>query len=184
MVKKVEEALKDSKVKANVDKARKRRADKQTLKTTAEPPTEPQDPKPFATVLHHSDPAAVVNINDYDIANSWILDSGSNIHVCNDPHRFKTTHPTTSDDYLVSGSTTYPITAYGTVDITIASPTGRTESVTLNQVALIPGFFTNLVSFSKAKAANIYWDTAKDTLYTDKNGKQDHFCQLKPHNGH
>ena len=184
MVKKVEEALKDSKVKANVDKARKRRADKQTLKTTAEPPTEPQDPKTFATVLHHSDPAAVVNINDYDIANSWILDSGSNIHVCNDPHRFKTTHPTTSDDYLVSGSTTYPITAYGTVDITVASPTGRTESVTLNQVALIPGFFTNLVSFSKAKAANIYWDTAKDTLYTDKNGKQDHFCQLKPHNGH
>ena len=180
----MEEALKDSRVKANVDRARTRRANTQTSKTTAEPRTEPQDPKTFATKWHHSDPAAVLNINDYNISNSWILDSGSNIHVCNDPHRFKTTHSTTSDDYLISGSTIYPITAYRTVDITVASPTGRTENISLNQVALIPGFFTNLVSFSKAKAANIYWDTAKDTLYTVGKGRQDHFCQLKPHNGH
>ena len=183
-VNKVEEALKDLKVKAKVDKARKWRANKQTLKITAELPTEPQDPKTFVLKWYYSDRAAVFNIKDYNIANSWILDSGSNIHVCNDPHRFKTTHSTISDDYLVSGSIIYPITAYGTVDITVASPTGRTENISLNRVALIPGFFTNLVSFSRAKAANIYWDTAKDTLYTAKKGRQDYFCQLKPHNRH
>ncbi len=194
IVKKIDEALKDPKVKANVDKARKRKdPSEQALTPTAELHTEPQNPKNFAIKWRYSDPIiadkstassySVLKANDYDIANCWILSSGSNIHVCNDPSRFNTTQSTISKDYLISGSTTYPIQAYGTVDITVTSPTGKGESITLNQVALIPRFLTNLVSFSRAKAGNIYWDTAKDTLYTVNKGKQDHFCQLRPHNG-
>ena len=167
ITKKIDEALKDPKLKANTDKARKRKDPReQPSKLTAKLPAEPE-----------------INAKNYDIANCWILASASNIHVCNDPSRFNITHSTTSNDYLISGSTTYPIQAYGTVDITLTSPTGKRESIILKQVALIPGFFTNLVSFNRAHAANIYWDTEKDTLYTLNKGKRDHFCQLRRYNG-
>ena len=167
IVKKIDEALMDPKVKANINKARRRKnPGEQALTLTTELPTEPQ-----------------IKANDHDIMNSWILASASNIHVCNDPSRFNTTHSTTSNDYLISGSTTYPIQAYGTVDITVTSPTGKRQSIALKQVALIPGFFTNLVSLNRARAANIYWDTEKDTLYTANKEKQNHFCQLRRHNG-
>ena len=167
VVEKIHEALKDPKVKANINKARRRRDPRQqALQLTAELSTESQ-----------------IKANDCDLSNSWFLASGTNIHVCNDPSRFNTTHSTTSNDYLISGSTTYPIRAYGTVDITVTSPTGKRESIPLKQVALIPDFFTNLVSFSRAQAVNVHWDTEKDTLFTVKKGKQDHFCQLTPFNG-
>lgn len=167
IAKKIDEALKDPKLKANIDKARNRKDPREQASTlTAKLPAEPE-----------------VNPNNCDIAKCWILASASKIHVCNDPSRFSTTHSTTSNDYLISGSTTYPIQAYGTVDITVTSPTGKRESIVLKQVALIPGFFTNLVSFSGAQAANIHWDTEKDTLYTLSKGKRDHFCQLRRYNG-
>ena len=49
------------------------------------------------------------------------------------------------------GSITYQIEAYGTVDITVDTPTGRREGITLQYVALIPGFFTNLISLVEQK---------------------------------
>ena len=191
-VKKIDEALKDPKVKANVDKARKKKDPREQASTpTAEFPTEPWNLTNFTTEWHFNDPNiadkssySALKANDHDIVNCWILASGSNIHVCNDPSRFKTTQSTTSNDYLISGSTMYPIQAYGTVNITITTPKRKQESIMLYQVALIPGFLTNLVSFSRARARNIYWDTKKDTLYTVHKGKQNDFCQLRPHNGH
>ena len=190
--KKIDEALKDPKVKANVDKAsRKKDPRKEASTPTAELPTEPRNPNNSTTEWHFNDPIiadksshSVLKANDHDIVNCWILASGSNIHVCNDPSRFKTTQSTTSNDYLISGSIMYPIQAYGTIDITITMPKGKQESIMLYHVALIPGFLTNLVSFSRAKARNIYWDTKKDTLYTVNKGKQNDFCQLRRHNGH
>ena len=167
ITKKIDEALKDPKLKSNIDKARKRKDPGQQASTlTAKLPAEPE-----------------IDAKNYDIANCWILASASKIHVCNDPSRFNITHSTTSNDYLISGSTTYPIQAYGTVDITLTTPTGKRESIILKQVALIPGFFTNLVSLNRAQAANIHWDTEKDTLYTANEEKQNHFCQLRRHNG-
>lgn len=167
IVKKIDEALKDPKVKTNIKKARRRKDPiEQALTVITELPPEPQ-----------------IKANDCDITNCWILSSASNIHVCNDPSRFNTTHSTKSNGYLISGSTTYPIQAYGTVDITVTSPTGKRASIVLKQVALIPGFFTNVVSFSRAITANIHWDTVNDTLYTVNKEKHNDFCQLRRHNG-
>ena len=193
--KRIEEALKDPKIKGNVERQKQIWKDteekKKSTSSSTEHPTQPQVNRTFATIWHGGNATDVVpssysvdKVINYEIFNCWILDSGSNIHVCNDPSRFKKTHATTSNDYLVSGSTTYPIKAYGTVDITINSPTGQTETITLSHVALVPGFFTNLVSFSRAKHAGIYWNTRKDTLYTEDGGRQDHFCSLRPYNGH
>ena len=75
--KKRDETLKDPKVEANVDRANKRK--EQASTPTAELPTEPRNPKNFATSWHHSDPTmadkatassySVLKTNDYDIAN-------------------------------------------------------------------------------------------------------------------
>ena len=171
--------MRDPKVKANVEKA-KTRGSQQTSTPAAELPAENPASRIFATKWHHSDPLAastsqssytVLKVEDYDIVNCWILDSGSNIHVCNDSSRFKPTHSTTPGDYLISGSTTYLIEAYGTVDVTVTSPTGKKETIILDKVALIPGFFTNLVSLARAKAAGIFWHGEKDTLYTVNRGR-------------
>ena len=140
IVKKIDEALKDSKVKTNIDKARKRKDPREQVSTlNAKLPAEP-----------------AINANNYDVVNCCILASASKIHVCNDSTRFNTTHSTTSNDCLVSSSTTYPIQAYSTVNVTFTSPTAKRESIILKQVALILGFFTNLVSFNRAQAANIH----------------------------
>ena len=85
----------------------------------------------------------------------------------------------------MSGSTTYPILGYGTVDVLFTTPTGQQMTIPLRHIALIPGFFTNLISFSRAKEAGIFWDTKKDTLYNKSlGGKENHFCLLHPHNRH
>ena len=147
--------MKDSKTKGTVKAARKKYARRQASTPATELPTEPQTPKKFTTKWHHSSPDVaskaqaasylVLRVNDYDIANSWILDSRSNIHICNDLSRFKIIHSTMSEDYLISRSTTYSIETYSTINITVTSPTSKEETVTLNQVALILGFFINLV---------------------------------------
>ena len=199
--KKVEEALKDPVSKEKVEKSRERQKERKkrfqnaasSSSTTSNPPASEQ-PSTFATIWHRGTATDVTaptptsysvdKAINYDILNCWILDSGSNIHVCNDPSRFQITYTTTHQDYLVSGSITYPIEAYGTVDVLFDTPSGQKISIKLRNVALIPGFLTNLVSFSKAVEAGIYWHTKKNTLYTETSEGKNHFCLLKPHKGH
>ena len=92
----------------------------------------------------------------YNIVNFWILDFGLNIYIYNNSRRFKPTHTTILEDYLVSGSTTYQIKVYGTVDITIMTPNGSKRNIMLYNVALVPSFFTNLVLFSRIMGVGIY----------------------------
>ena len=179
----MEEALKDPKVKSDLEKSRAIKQRRIEEKST-ELPAKNDDKKSFALSWHQHTAHTALKPTNYDIVNSWILDSGSNIHVCNDSTRFTPTRQATAEDYLISGSTTYPIQAYGTVDIIVTSPVGKKESITLREVALIPGFFTNLVSYSRAKTAKIYWDPIEDTLFTVNKDRKDHFCKLQPHNGH
>ena len=167
IMKKVDEALKNPVIKSRIDKVKEREQRFQTSSSsttltsttpTPNPTSELQtEPGGFAITWYKAGDAelitsshSVIKRSSYDIVNSWILDSGSNIHVCNDFSRLKPTHTTTSEDYLVSGSTTYQIEAYNDVDIILTSPTGYKKKKTLYQVALIPSFFTNLVSYSKA----------------------------------
>ena len=154
IMKKVDEALQDPVFKGKVDKSKQRLQKFQTSATPTTPipttpasenPSEPQQhPRTFGVIWHSPGDAkptpsshSVLKPSNYDIVNSWILDSGPNIHVCNDSHRFTPTHTTTSEDYLVCGTTTYPIEAYGTVDIAITTPTGSKKIITLQQYACI-----------------------------------------------
>jgi hypothetical protein len=111
--------------------------------------TKPSDDKPtkslgsYATyALYHTNTTDV-----YKLYDEWTLDGGSDVHICNNTDRngFRKTRDALPDDQLFAGKTSYPIACFGTVTIIVNTPDGPGE-LTLENVALAPGFITNLVS--------------------------------------
>jgi hypothetical protein len=96
--------------------------------------------------------------NSFPVRNTWILDSGADSHVCNDRARFTFERQANEDDVLIAGKTTYPIEAFGSVIIKIRTLSGP-KLITLLNVALAPGFFTNTVSLDRFTAKGIHRDT-------------------------
>jgi hypothetical protein len=80
----------------------------------------------------------------YKLKNCWTLDSGTDIHVCNDRTRFQFQRMATEEDVPIAGKTAYAIEAFGSVEIT-ANALNRPMTIKLLNVALAPGFLTNLV---------------------------------------
>jgi hypothetical protein len=114
---------------------------------------------------------------DYKLYNSWTLDNASDIHVCNDIQRsgFRQTREATPDDELFAGKTSYPIEAFGIVTIYIQTPEGRDE-IELNNVALAPGFMTNLVSLHLLNVKGVHWNS-EDPQHLKWKGTT--FCNLE-----
>ena len=145
IIKKVNKALQDPVFKGKVDRSKQRLQRFQISTTptpttpTSENPSEPQQyPGTFSIIQHSPNNAkptpsshSVLKLSNYNIINSWILDSRANIHIYNDSHRFIPTYTTISEDYLMYGTTTYPIKAYRTIDITITTPTSSKKIITL-----------------------------------------------------
>jgi hypothetical protein len=98
------------------------------------------------TAVKKSTPAGAFAVEcfSYKLRNCWTLDSGTDIHVCNDRTRFQVQRMGTEEDVLIAGKTTYAIEAFGSVEITANAPNGPVTIKLLN-VALAPGFLTNLV---------------------------------------
>ena len=61
----------------------------------------------------------------YALANSFILDLGATIHVCNDHTRFKNLRPTHDNDRLLARKDTIPIEGFGLVEIVIKCELGQ-----------------------------------------------------------
>jgi len=103
--------------------------------------------------------------------NSWTLDNASDIHVCNDENRseFKKTRDALPGDEIVGGKTSYPIEAFGTVKINVQTPKGQ-QNIELSDVALAPGFMSNLVSLAVINTKGAHWNSEKPN-YIKRNGK-------------
>jgi len=84
---------------------------------------------------------------DYKLYKAWTLDNASDIHVCNEEgrSRFTRTQEAGPDDEIYAGKTSYPIETFGTVTLEVQTADGFGE-IELTNVALAPGFMTNLVS--------------------------------------
>ena len=100
----------------------------------------------------------------FKLENCWILDSGADVHICNDPSRFEFDRPASEDSIIFSGRTTYSIEAYGSVMITAKAPLGPI-SIRLVNVALVPGFFTSLVALRRLTEKGVHWDTKNERLH-------------------
>lgn len=95
----------------------------------------------------------------WQLQGSWILDNGSNSHVCNRTMltRFTKTREAGSTDNLMAGTQVIPIECFGTVTIVINTPV-RPKTMTLLNVAYVPDFMTNLVSQTILSSKGLYFD--------------------------
>jgi hypothetical protein len=79
------------------------------------------------------------------------------IHICNDlgRNKYTETRTTTSDNILYSSKTAYQIESFGIIRIVVNTLEGK-RKLKLGNVALIPGFITNLVSLFLLTSKSIY----------------------------
>ncbi|KAF5189162.1 Ribonuclease h-like domain [Thalictrum thalictroides] len=81
------------------------------------------------------------------LKNSWILDGGSDVHICNNSKKwdFKIMRKAERGDSIRAGNSSVPIDAYGTVKVKVDTMSGK-KHITLENVILSNGFLTNIVS--------------------------------------
>ena len=116
-----------------------------------------------------------VDQNSYELRDIWILDSGANSHICNNPSRFKFERTATENDKLIAGKTVYFIEAFGSVNISIQTSTDL-ETIILFEVILASNFFINTVSLYRFTIKGVYWNTEKQRLYYQNSRKT--FCTI------
>ena len=106
----------------------------------------------------------------YRLKNSFLLDSASDIHVCNNFERFTTYHKTETEDYLIAGNTTVPILGYGIATVYSRTADDKdTHIINLHNTAYAPDFHTSLVSLRRAMENGVDW-LIRMGLLVDKDG--------------
>lgn len=114
----------------------------------------------------------------YPLHDSFILDSASTIHICNNRDRFQSLRPAGENDHLISGASRIPIDGYGLVEISVKL-TSTTQRIKLADVAFVPSFQTNIVSLDRLIRRDVHWHTENRELrYKGKI-----FCTLEKHHG-
>src|SRR5205814_2494319 len=103
--------------------------------------------------------AALFSASSYPLANSFILDCGSPLHICNDLDRFDPNTYKKLDrvDSVLTGDSCSYVEGYGEVQVNIDTPIGK-QLFLLQNVAHIPGFHTNIMSHKKLRQAGYRWD--------------------------
>lgn len=111
----------------------------------------------------------------YELANSFIWDSGADTHIGNDRSRFGTYQHAPDGELLRAGDSYLPILGYGTISLRADGINGERHTITLNNAAHIPGFHTNVVSAFVAKASNVFQNGRLNIL---EYGDGRPFCKL------
>jgi hypothetical protein len=179
--KKVDEKLKMPNVKAGVEKARrwvaKGLAQKgQDSQGGSQGSSTPQALEKAGAFVVSCYSAPKSNSSDYDLRNSFILDSGATVHVCNTRDRFYNFVPASEDDLLYAGNTVIPIEGFGSVDVTVQTPSGP-KLIELQHTALVTSFHTSVVSLKRIVSKRVYWDMEHHRL--TKEGET--FCTVQTH---
>ena len=103
----------------------------------------------FHTIMAASD--------DFLLRYSFILDSGSSIHVAHSLERFNDFRRAPQGHYAICGGGSVTIQGYGEVDVALTNHKGRKRLLRLHNVAYCPEFPTNLVSLRLLEARGIDW---------------------------
>jgi hypothetical protein len=100
----------------------------------------------------------------YALRDSFILDSASTIHICNNRERLQSLRPATENDSLIAGASRIPIEGFGLVEITLKLTPTSTRKIKLCEVALVPSFHTNIVSLDRLMQRDVHWNTERQEL--------------------
>ncbi|KAI1665787.1 hypothetical protein L13192_10728 [Pyrenophora tritici-repentis] len=153
----IEAKFKKAKKNPRIAKQLQRAAERQNAKATSEPTTTPiafdaqahGDHQPHSMACSFQ-AFSTNHVSNPPYINRWIMDPGSNVHVINSKSwRWTHTRYSTADEALYAGSQT---------------PNGI-QDIQLTHVALVEGFFANILSLSRCKDMKIHFDSGKNHLY-------------------
>ena len=82
-------------------------------------------------------------------ASSDLLDTGTTLHICNDADKFQELHSAQPSDGIFVGTTWIPIKQRGTRIAHFHMGNDQPTKFKLEDVAYIPGYHTNLVSYRR-----------------------------------
>ncbi|KAJ6437664.1 Cut9 interacting protein Scn1 [Purpureocillium lavendulum] len=101
----------------------------------------------------------------YPLKNSFILDSGSDFHICNNSERFVegTYKPCDELEGAFAGDTHLEILGHGDVLIRI----GTKDTFKLQNVAYVPRFHTNVASLDRFVQRGYNWNPATGAVFKD-----------------
>lgn len=135
-----------------------------TLAVSTRPPT----PQPnLGTFPVSTMPSASAS---YSLNSSWILDHGSNAHICNSTMRHRFTKERDGNGAkIATGNQFLEIEAYGTIQISFKGKNDDEISITLTNVIYIPNFMTNVVSGSRLASKGLHFDTYQAKFHMNGN---------------
>jgi hypothetical protein len=110
--------------------------------------------------------AVLSTTEQYPLHDSFILDSGADVHVRNNYDRFTTYREASDTDFLFAGDQQVPISGYGTVSLRLQCLEGAI-AVALCVAVFIPSFHTSVVSLRRMIAKGVHWKTELSALYYD-----------------
>jgi hypothetical protein len=106
-----------------------------------------------------------------NLKNKWMLDPGSDLHICNSRVSFTEERLANPNDIVITGSDEIPIHSYGTVKLVVFGEKYELRTITLFDVAYVPGFLTNLVSLHPADEHGIHFDSGRRKMYDGTTGE-------------
>jgi hypothetical protein len=90
--------------------------------------------------------------------NSFMLNSGANIHVYHDIGRFQNLRRVHNES-LIFGDTRGKIVGYGNILINIITGGDKQKFIILKDIAYYPKFHLNIVSYTRMHDGGLWWDT-------------------------
>jgi hypothetical protein len=132
---KIDEKLKNSRLKAAVERAQKQQSATDQNQQSSNNGNSNGEVLGAFTVSSCIASAST----DYHLWNSSILDSGATLHVCNDKERFEDLRSASDDDCLYAGNTIVPIEGFGAITVTVQTLDGP-RIIKLLNTALVSSF--------------------------------------------
>lgn len=170
---KVNKALEDSKIEAQVRKNLENRAKRaQTAQKSQRTSfTTAINPAALTTTISHESLAAHSGTaaNTPSIESYLILDAVSNVHVCNrkSAHLYTKIRDAESREYMYSGFGMIKVESWGVMETAFETPNDLI-SILLQNVAFAGSFVTSLVSQSVLKSKGLNFDISGPHLYRGK----------------
>jgi hypothetical protein len=112
---------------------------------------------------------AASSLHDRSLQDQWVMDPGSNVHICNKTGvNWKQTKLPSSQDAVQAGCNSHRVQAWGEVTLDVRRG-NETASITLKKVAYIPGFIANIFSLSCCK--NVHFNSKTNKLFKEDESK-------------
>jgi hypothetical protein len=99
----------------------------------------------------------------------WIVDPGSNVHICNSTYfNWVKTADASTTDIIYAGTAAHQVAAWGEVIVNVNRGRNLRKDILLTHVAYVPGFLTNLFALGRCRPSGIHFDSGRNILYKEK----------------